>query len=234
MEPSSDFRWPDDPPQDWWEATGAQLRLKPEHIRFAAAVAQLGGTEARKNSVAARLAGVEGGRTYAFRVARSVGVRKLLAEATKIVTGKLPRLSEEEIDQKIDDLIRSPDAGTAAKGIELRAKREAARQEFNAATADDPRDPEVMIVSFLEAYPDDWRGALAAFSLFRYSTSSQTLDDLGPHIAADFPDVWRRQLEMIGRPLPVAGERKPVAQIISEARERISANAQHWANYREA
>ena len=110
--------------------------MKPEFVRFAAALAQLGGPEARKNSVAARLAGVEGGRTQAFRAARSVAVRKLLAEATKIMTGNLPRISEEEIDQRIDDLIRSPDAPTVAKGIELRHRRDAARLDREAAKGD--------------------------------------------------------------------------------------------------
>jgi hypothetical protein len=79
------------------------------------------------NSVAARLAGLKGGRTQAFRAARSVAVRRLLAEAEKIKTGKRPPITEKEIDQKVEDLIRSPDARTAAVGIELRHKRQAAQ-----------------------------------------------------------------------------------------------------------
>ena len=124
MEPASDFQWPDDPPQDWWEATGAALGMKPELVRFAAALLQLGGPEAKKNSVAMRLAGVAGGRTQAFRAARSVGVRRLLDEAEKVMLGKRPPITEAEIDRKVEDLIRSPDAGTVAKGIELRHRRE--------------------------------------------------------------------------------------------------------------
>jgi hypothetical protein len=76
MEPH-EFQWPDSPPQDWWEAEGASRRMKPELVRFAAAKFQLAGMQ-HKNSAAARLAGIPGGRTAAFRAARSVSVEELL------------------------------------------------------------------------------------------------------------------------------------------------------------
>jgi hypothetical protein len=119
MDAAADFRWPDDPEQAWWETEGAGLGLSAELIRFAAALQQLGGADGKKNSVAARLAGINCGRTQAFRYARSVKVRRLLDLAEEIRSGERKSLTKEEIRFKIEDLIRSPDAGTAAKGIEL-------------------------------------------------------------------------------------------------------------------
>jgi hypothetical protein len=123
MDDTNAFQWPTDPPQDWFEAKGAALGLTPETIRFAAALHSLGGADSKKNTQAARIAGVAWDRVQAFRAARSVGVRALLDEAKRLKAGKLPPLTEEDIDREIDDLIRQPDALTKARGIELREKR---------------------------------------------------------------------------------------------------------------
>jgi hypothetical protein len=113
---ADEFQWPDDPPEDWWLVTGAGLNLAPETIRFAAALSRLGGAEAKKNTVASRLAGLSISRTQAFRLARSVGVSRLLMEAEKIRVGSRPAVTEAEIDRRIDDMILSPEHSTSAKG----------------------------------------------------------------------------------------------------------------------
>jgi len=84
---NTNFSWPESPPwpsQDWWEVDGARRGMSPELVRFTAALAQLGGAESGKNTVAAKLAGIDCNRTQAFRHARSVAVRELLNEAEKI------------------------------------------------------------------------------------------------------------------------------------------------------
>jgi hypothetical protein len=130
------FQWPDDPPPDWWLAKGAALGLSPEQVRFTAAMDRLGPAE-RENSLAARLAGLSLDRTRAFRLARSVAVRKLLDEVKKTRDGLRPRVSEQEIDEVIDNLIRSADAKTAAQGIELREKRTERQRQRGDGPADD-------------------------------------------------------------------------------------------------
>src|SRR5262249_36578270 len=74
-------------------------------------------------SLAARLAGMSIGRTVAFRHARSVGVRKLLGKAEQIHSGKHRPLTEEEIERRLAEMIRSANDVAAAKAIELRDKR---------------------------------------------------------------------------------------------------------------
>jgi hypothetical protein len=130
------FTWPDDPPADWWMARGAALGLSPEQVRFVAAMDRLGPAE-NKNSMAARLAGLSLGRTQAYRLAVSKGVRKLLDEVKKTRDGMRPRVSEQEIDETIDALIRSADARTAAQGIELRERRAERQRQRGEGPADD-------------------------------------------------------------------------------------------------
>ena len=98
MEPSDElldsFRWPTDPTADWWMLTGTELGLSLEYIKFAAAKSQLGGHDSRQNSMAAEMAGLSNlTPSQAFRIARSVGVQKLLDRAQKIAAGKAPRFS---------------------------------------------------------------------------------------------------------------------------------------------
>src|SRR5215472_3876504 len=91
MESEIAFNWPE-PGEDFWLATGAQLGLDESASKFAAAVHALGGADAKKNTQAARVAGLTLDRTQAFRLAR-----KLLDEANKIKSGKRPPVSEAEV-----------------------------------------------------------------------------------------------------------------------------------------
>ena len=187
MEPSSDFRWPDDPPQDWWEVAGAQLKMRAEHVRFTAALMLLGGPEAKKNGVAARLAGLEGGRTVAYRAARSVAVRKLLTEAKKIQAGNVPRVTDLEIDRRIDDLIRSPDAGTAAKGIELRARRDAGQVQPTLEQTAEQMTRQLMELCRPEQAPLVW----GEIVLRGYRWHAPFIRQLVPYLAAHHSAEWR-------------------------------------------
>jgi hypothetical protein len=127
----SEFIWPE-PGEDWWMTKGAMFRLDDETIRFSAHLHALGGSRARRNSQAAKNAGLDWNRVDAFRVARSAGVARLLDEADKIKKGRLPSLTEEDIDREVDDLIRTKDPLTKARGIELREKRKVAKQSDGA------------------------------------------------------------------------------------------------------
>jgi hypothetical protein len=120
------FAWPN-PGEDWWLTQGASLGLDEPVIKFTAALHSLGGANCKKNTQAARLAGMDCDRTAAYRMARSVAVRRLLDAAQEINVGKHPPVSEQEVEEAIDRLIRAPDALTVARGIELREKRKGAR-----------------------------------------------------------------------------------------------------------
>jgi len=120
------FKWPDCPlypPPSWFELRGTELGLDADQIRFAAALITLGGPDSRSNSMAASLAGMSLSRTEAFRLARSVKVRKLINEAEETKSGKREPLTEDQIDERIDQMIRSPNDLAASKGIELRQRR---------------------------------------------------------------------------------------------------------------
>ena len=140
-EPAGEFIWGDEPPRDWFEAQGAALGLTGDQIRFAAALHQLGGADAKRNTQAARLANLPWDRVQAFRQARTVGVRRLLDEADKIKRRQRPPLTEEEIDATIDNLIRSPDPLNKMRAIELREKRAAQRVEREQLEREAERDP---------------------------------------------------------------------------------------------
>jgi hypothetical protein len=126
------FKWPDCPPYpppSWWELRGTELGLDSDQTRFAAALVTLGGPDSRSNSMAASLAGMSLSRTEAFRLARSVKVRKLINEAEETKKGERKPLTDDEIDARIDKMIASPNDLAAAKGIELRERRKVAREE---------------------------------------------------------------------------------------------------------
>jgi hypothetical protein len=108
------------------------LGLEADQIRFCAALINLGGPDSRNNSMAARLAGMELSRTEAFRLARSVKVRRLINAAEDIKTGKHKPITEEEIDQRIDRMIRSQNDQWAARGIELHERRLERRRQQEA------------------------------------------------------------------------------------------------------
>jgi hypothetical protein len=194
MEPSSDFKWPDDPPGDWWEATGAALGLKPEHVRFAAVMWQLG-PDSKANSLAARQSGVEGGPSQAFRVARSIGVRKLLAKAKEIEIGRRPPITEQEIDASVEDLIRSPDSRAKQVGIELYHKR----QDRSARSRSDglPSDPAEIVRELLAVMGIE--GTVSAAEMWFTATndlpSCPHFSLIGPILCRRYPDLWRRYRE---------------------------------------
>jgi hypothetical protein len=196
MEPSDDFKWPDDPEEAWWVTQGTAYGLKVEHIRFAAARFALGGDGSRKNSLAAQLAGLDNlTPSQSFRIARSVGVAKLLAEATRIRAGKQPRVSEADIDRRIDDMIKSPDHRAAAVGIELLAKRD----ERQARARDDGTSDPAGIVRQILA---DWgsEGVLSASELWFFASGGDLLtcpgfELIAPIICRRFPDCWQRYRE---------------------------------------
>jgi hypothetical protein len=128
----SNFRFPDCPPYpppSWFELRGAELGLEPDQIRFAAALLMCGGPDSRNNTAASRLAGMALSRTEAFRLARSVKVRKLITEAEETKKGERKPLTEAEIDQRIEKMILSPNDLAAAKGIEIRDRRSATRED---------------------------------------------------------------------------------------------------------
>jgi hypothetical protein len=190
---TDEFQWPDSPPRDWWEAEGASLRMSPENIRFAAAKHQLGGLDGKKNTVAMKLAGIEGGRTRAYRTARLTGVVTLLKRAAEIRTGKRPRVTEAEIDEKIDELIRSRDPQSISRGLELRLKRQAA-----ASAVASPTTAEEVFCFLLGGsdnlnWPPLWGGeyallrVVAAWALL----GPMYVKEFGPHIVRAFPDVAR-------------------------------------------
>jgi hypothetical protein len=203
---ADEFQWPDDPPEDWWLATGAALNLSPETIRFAAALFRLGGAEAKKNSVAAHLAGLSIGRTQAFRLARSVGVRRLLLEAEKVRDGSRSAVTEAEIDRRIDDMILSPEHSTSAKGIELRDKRAARKQPVEEV---DPNEIyRRLIIEIPHAGP-----ALAVGSYFNLTgriSGFPFVATVGPYLAKHFPDDWRRWRGTAPDPLIDSVEAGPI------------------------
>jgi hypothetical protein len=99
MEPSDElldsFRWPTDPTADWWMLTGTELGLSLEYIKFAAAKSQLGGHDSRQNSMAAEMAGLSNlTPSQAFRIARSVGVQKLLDRAHMTPASEVANMAE--------------------------------------------------------------------------------------------------------------------------------------------
>jgi hypothetical protein len=198
MEPGSDFRWPADPAEDWWLLTGTELGLRIEHIRFCAAKFGLGGADSKKNSLACELAGIQATHSQAFRIARSVKVAKLLAEAKKIQAGKVPPLTDREISQRIDLMVRSPDHRAAAVGIELRHKRDAIAR----ARDDEPADIGEITRQLLEISGRE--GAISACELW-HTVATNLMDCpyfrlLAPIISHNHPGLWQRyRSPMAGR-----------------------------------
>src|SRR5262249_40234461 len=108
-----------------------------------------------------------------------------------IRTGKRPRVTEAEIDERIDELIRSRDPQSASKGIELRTKREAV-----ASAVVEPTTPEAVFCLLIGS--DDMAAPLwgPEHTLLRVVAAWALLGpmyvkEFGPHIAKAFPDVAR-------------------------------------------
>jgi hypothetical protein len=192
MEPSDDFRWPDTDglEETWWMLTGTELGLRPEHIRFAASKFSLGGHDSRKNTLACELAGIQATPSQAFRIARSVSVQRLLDKAKKIAAGKQPRVSETDIDRRIDDMIKSADNRAAAIGIELRGKRDALARSRD----DEPADIGEISRQLLEISGRE--GAIGVLELWHTVATNLLACPffplLAPIVRARYPDLWQR------------------------------------------
>jgi len=188
------FRWPDSPPyptSDWFQLTGAELGLEPDQIKFAAALITLGGPDSKNNTVAARTAGMDLNRVQAFRLARSVKIRKLIDNAEQIKQGKRKPLSEEEIDARVDKMCMSPNDRDAATGIKLRDDRKAARLR-----ADEQEESlEQQLASVITSVPESGCGAFLAMSTFRSKTGNLInypfLAETLPIVARYFPGEWQ-------------------------------------------
>ena len=210
------------------EGTGAsELQLKFAAARFGGATA----------TAAARMAGYSGDgdslRRAGYAAVRSTAVQNLLELAAINAPGDA-RISDREIDAKIAKLIRSADSNVSLKAMELHAKRETSRQSSE-PDVDEliSTYPDVYFARLLEAFGPE-RGPVMV-SLWAWYVGSlgkgneafvlaPFLEKLAPHVAADFPDVWRWLCnnypendheqkcfaEMANKP------RQPVAEIISE------------------
>src|SRR5262249_18987994 len=136
------------------------------------------------NSLAARLAGMNIGRTVAFRHARSVGVRKLLGKAEQIHSGKHKPLTEEEIERRLAEMIRSANDVAAAKAIELRDKRKPPHElshdevdSFAALVAHFGEDAARMIDALMkDGSKKDWSKASECTCRLRLNVPRQTTD----------------------------------------------------------
>jgi len=187
------FRWPDSPPyptSDWFQLTGTELGLEPDQIRFAAALINLGGRDSRNNTIAARTAGVELSRTQAFRLARSVKVRKLIDHAEQIKAGKRKPLTEEQIDERVDKMCMSPNDRDAATGIKLRDERRAARVQASSQE----ETLEQNLAAIISAVPESGVGAFLAMSGFHSAAGNIVnfpfLKQCAPVVAKTYPKEW--------------------------------------------
>jgi hypothetical protein len=235
MSDTDTFDWAPFGEQRWRElaeAAGAsELQLRFGVMRF-------GGASA---SASARAAGYTGDaaqmRRSGYAAVRSTAVQALL-ELAAVNAPADARLTDKEIDAKIARLVRSGDPNVSLKAVEAHGKRERERASsresaWEGADAD--------LSGFL-TYFGDSRGAVVASLIGFYWTSVPKGDrlffidplmaDLAPHVASEFPDVWKRILvdatdehtlralgEMAQRP------KKPISQIVLEARARGSVPA---------
>jgi hypothetical protein len=192
---NSNFRWPDTPPYpaaSWFKITGAELGLDEAKIRFAAAMIVLGGAGNKNNSAAAKLAGMDLNRTEAFRLARSVKVRKLVDAAEEIKTGKRRPLTEAEIDARIDKMCMSPIDRDAAIGIKLRDDRKSERLR---AEADETSLPE-QFASLIATLPQSGVGAALAMGTYFNKVGDifnfPFLELCAPIVRQNFATEWQR------------------------------------------
>ena len=188
--PLGEQRW-----RELAEGTGAsELQLKFAAARFGGATA----------TAAARMAGYSGDgdslRRAGNAAVRSTAVQNLLELAAINAPGDA-RISAREIDAKIAKLIRSADSNVSLKAMELHAKRETSRQSSE-PDVDEliSTYPDVYFARLLEAFGPE-RGPVMV-SLWAWYVGSlgkgneafvlaPFLEKLAPHVAADFPDVWR-------------------------------------------
>jgi hypothetical protein len=230
MSDTDTFDWAPFGEQRWrelGEAAGAsELQLRFGVMRF-------GGSSA---AAAARAAGYTGDaaqmRRSGYAAVRSAAVQTLL-ELAAVNAPQDAKLSAKEIDAKIARLVRSGDPNVALKAVEAHSKRERDRaasseSEWQGADAD--------LSGFLTFFGDS-RGAVVATLIGYYWTSVPKGDrlffvdplmaDLAPHVASEFPDVWRRILADAGDEHTLAAlcedakrPKKHISQIVAEARAR--------------
>jgi hypothetical protein len=152
----------------------------------------LGGADNRNNSAAARLAGLDLNRTEAFRVARSVKIRKLVDAAEEIKSGKRRPLTEDEIDARIDKMCMSPIDRDAAIGIKLRDDRKSARLQ-----AENREDSlEEQFVAVIAALPQSGIGAALAMGSYFDKVGNifnfPFLELCAPIVHQNFATEWAR------------------------------------------
>jgi hypothetical protein len=152
----------------------------------------LGGADNRNNTAAARLAGMDLNRTEAFRLARSVKIRKLVDAAEEIKSGKRRPLSEDEIDARIDKMCMSPIDRDATIGIKLRDDRRHARLQ---AEVDEPTLPEQFAL-LIAALPVSGLGAAFAMGTYFDKVGDifnfPFLELCAPIVHQNFPTEWAR------------------------------------------
>ena len=234
---SAGIDWPDLGAADneaRWRELGKAAGASELQLRFAAV--RFGGASAGRAAKIAGYAGTDaqGFRRQGYDAVRSTAVQHLL-ELAAVNAPDGAGLTAKEIDARIAKLVRSADPNIALKAVEAHAKRAERRQEQLEGEVEWV-GPAHTLAGFLEYLPDA-RGAVVASLMGWYWEEvpkadrrfylEPFLDDLAPHVAAEFPDVWRRLVsdgindwvrgalaELADRP------RKPIAQIVQEAKDR--------------
>jgi len=200
------FKWPDSPPypqQAWWLTSGLDLGLEADQVRFAAALVMLGGADSGNNTMAARTAGMTLSRTEAFRLARSVKIRKLIDAAEQIKDGKRKDLTEAEINARIDKGCMSP-GDSAEKWIRLRDQRRAG-SDVNIGKMVPPDD---MLATILvccdrniyrrEIWPVIWLEAV----LSRDTWWSPLIPQMAPYLKQNYPQLWAGARDQLAKYRP--------------------------------
>jgi hypothetical protein len=130
-------------------------------------------------------------RTQAFRLARSVKVRKLITEAEETKSGQRKPLTEDQIDARIDKMISSPNDLAAAKGIELRDRRKTA---LNSAQPEESLEGN--LAAIIALVPEQGVGAFMGMSAFIHAGGALInypyLAETAPIIARYYPTEWMR------------------------------------------
>jgi hypothetical protein len=131
-------------------------------------------------------------RTEAFRLARSVKIRKLVDAAEEIKTGKRRPLTEDEIDARIDKMCMSPIDRDAAIGIKLRDDRKSARLQ-----AENREDSlEEQFVAVIAALPQSGIGAALAMGSYFDKVGNifnfPFLELCAPIVHQNFATEWAR------------------------------------------
>jgi hypothetical protein len=133
--------------------------------------------------------------TTAFRLARSVKVRKLLNEVEETKTGKRKPLTEEQIDERIDKMCMSPNDQAAATGIKLREERKARREERERAESFEPLPPGELERKLICAIPARHGAGMALghwFNAHGEIAKFPFLKEVAPLVARAWASEWTR------------------------------------------